>query len=366
MTPPEKTEIELSIFGPGYGECCLLHLGRERWFVVDSCTGPDDEPVALSYLRRLGLDPSEVVEDILVSHWHDDHVDGVSRVFEEAEASTFHCSSALDCRELFQLLQLQRGVALEQPSGTDELAAVFDTLNERKPPHHRTAATGPQLVHHCSRLVDERVAGEPVRIWALSPSSADVHRARQSFAEVLQSDEETRRQKTPNPSQNHSSVVLLFEAGPKSALLGADRETTSDDRTGWSSILQSEQRPTGESEFFKVAHHGSSSGGSDDIWERLLADDPASIVTPHTPSNLPRSSDLDRLSNRTNELYCTAPPRGSDPEPTDRAVDKTMDRLTERRTRLVSDMGQVRIRFDLETEASPTLQTFGKAKRVER
>src|SRR5438067_455186 len=35
--PPDSSELELSVFGPGRGECLVVHLGAGEWMVVDSC-----------------------------------------------------------------------------------------------------------------------------------------------------------------------------------------------------------------------------------------------------------------------------------------------------------------------------------------
>ena len=60
---PELDVIEVSLFGPGYGECVVLHLGAGEWVIVDSCldhrTG---QPATLVYLSSLGIDPAVAVK----------------------------------------------------------------------------------------------------------------------------------------------------------------------------------------------------------------------------------------------------------------------------------------------------------------
>ena len=43
---PSAREIEVSLFGPGYGECVLVHLGEGQWMIVDSCVeqGSSSQP----------------------------------------------------------------------------------------------------------------------------------------------------------------------------------------------------------------------------------------------------------------------------------------------------------------------------------
>ncbi len=80
-TPPNSDQIELTLFGPGFGECVAIHLGDNRWIVVDSCSDKTTgNPAVLDYFNTIGLSPQEVVKLIVISHWHDDHVRGLSKL----------------------------------------------------------------------------------------------------------------------------------------------------------------------------------------------------------------------------------------------------------------------------------------------
>lgn len=62
-SPPERDEIEVSVFGPGYGESILLHIGNNNWLIVDSCLDfPSRESAPLRYLRQIGIDPASSVK----------------------------------------------------------------------------------------------------------------------------------------------------------------------------------------------------------------------------------------------------------------------------------------------------------------
>ena len=80
-TPPLHEEVEITIFGPGYGECIVVHVGSGRWIVIDSCKhGTKTPPVALKYFDRIGVNPAVQVELVLVTHWHDDHIRGLNEL----------------------------------------------------------------------------------------------------------------------------------------------------------------------------------------------------------------------------------------------------------------------------------------------
>jgi hypothetical protein len=59
MPRPFENEIEVTVFGPGFGESILMHLGKNCWAIVDSCIDKATKnPAALSYLEQIGVDAS--------------------------------------------------------------------------------------------------------------------------------------------------------------------------------------------------------------------------------------------------------------------------------------------------------------------
>jgi glyoxylase-like metal-dependent hydrolase (beta-lactamase superfamily II) len=102
--PPALTEIEISDFGPGYGESLVLHLGENNWLIVDSCLDLTGEPAPLTYLRHIQIDPATSVKQFIATHWHDDHIRGLGRIMRECTSAAFVCSAALRTREFLTLV----------------------------------------------------------------------------------------------------------------------------------------------------------------------------------------------------------------------------------------------------------------------
>src|SRR5882724_10511700 len=93
---PPSDEVEVSLIGPGYGECVVLHLGGGEWVIVDSCLNPiTKKPAAEEYLELLGIDPEVAVKLIVSTHWHDDHVRGLASIYSRCTRAEFVCSDAL-------------------------------------------------------------------------------------------------------------------------------------------------------------------------------------------------------------------------------------------------------------------------------
>jgi len=87
---PECDQIEVSIFGPGRGESCVVHLGAGEWIVVDSCVSrAQAENPVLGYLERIGVDVAKAVKLLVATHAHDDHIAGIAEIFRAARSAFF-------------------------------------------------------------------------------------------------------------------------------------------------------------------------------------------------------------------------------------------------------------------------------------
>src|SRR5260221_10149936 len=108
-TPPHQNELEVSLFGPGFGECLVVHLGAGEWMVVDSCPNADkSRSIALDYLGQMGVDVAARVKLVVATHWHDDHIQGLGGVLVDAVSARFACSAALRTEEFFALIAADR------------------------------------------------------------------------------------------------------------------------------------------------------------------------------------------------------------------------------------------------------------------
>jgi metal-dependent hydrolase (beta-lactamase superfamily II) len=133
QTPPACDQLELTIFGAGVGESILIHLGGQKWVVIDSLLYKDnDEPPRLEYLRRLGLDPSVAIQLIVATHWHDDHIRGLRKMLAAAPNSPFVASAALGQEEFIaSVSQYESGHRLTAGSGVRELYEIQRSLGSK-------------------------------------------------------------------------------------------------------------------------------------------------------------------------------------------------------------------------------------------
>ena len=124
--PPATDEVEISVFGPGYGESILLHIGKNVWSAVDSCMDPlSKKPAPLAYFQQIGIDPAHCVRQVIASHWHDDHIRGLGQLFRACSNAEFVCSSAIQCKEFLEIVRAYGTRAMMESTGTDEFNGSF-------------------------------------------------------------------------------------------------------------------------------------------------------------------------------------------------------------------------------------------------
>ncbi len=309
---PTPDELEVSIFGPGYGESVLIHVGNGRWVLVDSCLDPSSNlPAPTNYLRSLGVDVERNVGLVVATHWHDDHVRGISTIFRECKSAEFVISNALRSDQFLTLVASYRGPAQFRSSGLDEFMQVFQILETRK-------QSGSRLNPPKFALSNRLLWGEEIplstntfeaKVFSLSPSDASMQQAILAFAELLPT-EGKRKNRITTPTQNHASVVLWIQVGDHNMLLGADLENTGDTKTGWTAILNDTIVISGKAGVFKVAHHGAESAHDSRVWAELLLEEPCAILSPFSRGDrpLPTSTDIGRITNLTPNAYITSLP----------------------------------------------------------
>lgn len=335
--------MEVSIFGPGFGECVVLHLGNGDWAVVDSCLERGSKrPVALQYLERLGVDAARIGL-VVATHWHDDHMQGISGVFRAAGSARFACTAAVQQPEFKEILLAWTGTRfLAGGSGVDELHRVMQELSKRC--GDLTSHPAPRLAS-VNKLLWERSTPPRTSVKALSPSDAAVIATMARLRVVLPCVSKVRR-RIPSLEANDASVVLSVEVGPQQVLLGADLEASQDRALGWAAIVAEFGSADGRHEVFKIPHHGSPSGHHDEVWTHLLGPEPWTATTPFVRGQLrlPSADDCRRILRYSRRSYLTAPPRVAKYRDPDRAVQKMVAEATRSAYFLPATFGHVRLR----------------------
>jgi len=348
---PAPNEIEVSVFGRGFGEALVIHLTNNKWVIVDSFLNPrTKEPVPIEYLDHLGVDLSQRVELIVASHWHADHVRGLYDIYHTCVDADFAISAA------FEKTDFQYAVAALSKKGLSrELKATNDLYRTLELVDARQNQRQIQILHYAkavSLIYTDRTLPYRCEVWAISPSERAFSKSLLDLNRLLEAVKE-RRTYRPKFS-NLPVVVLLIILGEHAILLGSDLEETDDPLDGWSAILTSKKRPPGKSSMFKISHHGSVNGYHPDIWTKLLlADNTFAGLTPFINGDvrLPEISEIDRICGHTKYAYIA----GGDNQP--HAIPRNdVVRKAEKKggqvTGSAPQLGHVRFRKDINDSSS--------------
>jgi hypothetical protein len=365
LDSPLSEEIEMSIFGPGYGEAIALHIGDGKWILVDSCVEPDSEsPASLKYLHDLDVDVENAVRLIVATHWHDDHIRGIGAVFRECKSATISVSNALHSEQFTKFVALYDEPTTREKSGIYEFIQILQIVDARKSHHVRIASPRLALADRLIFKDTVRLNSETVeaKVFSLSPSDASVLKAYSAFSELQK--KLVRRKRIVSILPNHTSVVLWIEVGHHKVLLGSDLETTTDPKTGWSVIVDESTVVSGRASAFKIPHHGSKNAHYGEVWFQLLSTEPCAVLAPFRRggTTLPTSEDIIRICRLTSQAYATAPPRRRRHRWHERVVRDFVNETTRDIRDVHCGWGQIRLRKDIrQADQSWQVELFGDA-----
>lgn len=343
---PAPDEVEVAVIGPGYGESVVLHLGGDSWVVVDSCSDDKGNPRALTYLRRLGVDTSRQVVLVVATHWHDDHIGGLTQIVSECGSAVFCCSGAFLEREfLTAIAAFEENEPTPAGSGAAELFGVFSALRDTK----RIPRPA---------LADRRIlSADGSEVWALSPDDSRFRDFLRTIGRLVPMEAQTLG-RIVVPDANAVSVVLQIRTGETEILLGADLE-----RSGWRAILDNPALPMNRAGVFKVPHHGSSDADEREVWNQMLTPTPQAVLAPWgiAGRTLPKDTDVRRILSRTPNAWATARRGRARPTPRRKEV---LRAIRETGSTLLADrraIGMVRLRCRMDAGSPWRVETFGDA-----
>ena len=311
---PTVDEFEIAFFGPGFGECIVMHVGSGRWVIVDSCVdaadASDRRPVAEKYLRALGVDIGQSVDLIVATHWHADHVRGIGRLVGLCREADFSCAVAMAQPEFIVYIEeMHTGAMSTDGAKVGDFREAIRHIYDRGKPIRW--ASGSRLLRTWDSTV--RTGEKSCHIRALSPSDREYEMFLQEVATARPTHAKPKRAAAAR-SPNLASVVLHVQHEALSIVLGADMETHHNPLRGWTAAI-GEAQISGmpPADLLKIPHHGSETGHHEGIWSHLLVQQPVAVVTPFNKlpeaRKLPTALDIERLSALTRELIATAPTR---------------------------------------------------------
>lgn len=343
---PADDELEITLFGPGFGEAIAVHLGGHNWLLVDSCIDPATKaPATKTYLEAIGVQPVHV-KVIVASHWHDDHVRGISKLAEAYPDAEFMISAVFNNNEASAFLAAYSGSTA--PGLARGLAELYSVVEQR---------AEVSFLQQRSSVLELTANGRNVRVSALSPVPAAFAQSLVHMAQYLPK-KAAQINHAPELRPNLEAVALHIDFGGDAALLGADLEDHA--TCGWGAVVSNAwcaSRPSGSA--YKVAHHGSYSGDHPHIWATLLEENSTACLTPFNRGHrLPSDEDKARIKGCTANAYLSS---GTTRRPDmDASILKRLEDICNKVTRVNSGFGAIRLRKQIDM-ANWAVELFGTA-----
>ncbi len=310
--------------GGGYGESIVLHLGYNDWIVVDSCINPLTKvSLPLEYLESRGVDIAKDVKMIICSHWHDDHIQGISQLLDKCKNSIFSIAIANDRSKFLMFVGLDYNKIKNEATvcSTKELDKCLEIIASRK-------ATVKQAVED-KVLLSNNNNGIKYEIISLSPSDYILDEFNNEISTLITEYGKSNK-KIIYHKPNDKSVVILVKINEQRILLGSDLEVCDDERKGWKCIIKNCQTIDSKSQVFKIAHHGSNTGYDKAIWDELVDENTIAKLSPWNRCNkLPQRDMLEVFLNHTENLYITSIPHISKgkPKKREKSISKAIARF---------------------------------------
>lgn len=337
---PGADQLVVSIFGKSsfYGECILVHLGNHEWLVKDSFHVKEKGekiPVAQKYLQELyGVEWNKKIKYIVISHWHDDHLHGISKLVNQAENLRYlFVSEAMSFTNLLELSKIDFEVNGIN-SSTKEVHKISDWKKTGENSHKFFSINSASV---------EQINSKSIKF--ISPTVSVVNKSKEYIVDQIVLLQNKPGSAVVPQKENAASAGIKLECSitKESVLLGADIEDS------WGEIIErlKSNGPLLKSIIYKVAHHGSENGFDERVWQELLANDPISIIT-CWKKILPNIDFARKIQNLSKETYITA---------------NSFAEIEERKLQSLKAYGHVKCSY-LDNEKKWDVQTYETAKNL--
>jgi|GEM_PF-4449043 len=348
LVAPEADELEVSIFGPGFGECIVVHVPNGPWFVVDSFRLKDRTPVAVQYLRDLNVSD---VDSLTISHWHRDHTGGAAEVIAAFPSLRLVVlPGAVGEREFSSFVSgmVAGTFAAHMRRQVEDIESVLETLRTR--PLVQAAMASPNL--------DVSPRGATWSLRALSPSVDDVRADLGTLSRM------SLGYSGPKPKAfdvNSGCTVLCLEVAGSRVLLSSDLDVGSGPTRGWHAIVQHFPWAL-DASVVKVGHHGSRTAFHPPAWATRPAVRFAAITPyPARGGRLPRADMLRVHGGQVDRLFVSAKHRKGSRRAG--AVPLNATPFTTYTTTTIGALGDTgQVRFRVARDGTRTVRLFGGAR----
>lgn len=374
---PAIDELEVTLIGAGSsaGESVVVHLANNKWMIIDSCRA-GGKVLPLYYLDKIDVNLEDVLF-VVCTHWHSDHVKGLTDVINSCPNARLVMPAFSDKKKVFETLF--KGSISNQSPIAKELHGCLKVIRQREGKLKRPMYLGPR-----DDIKTVVCNGVNVDLRSFSPSDHartlyNDMLARSTFEEMADTDLES----------NMCSSVLDITTNNKqlSVLLGADLECNRADKNnlncktsckdcsemGWCNIIMESEKyqERVKYNYIKASHHSSVNGYCPELMDNKV-DKENTIVTTTVFENgagvrLPQAIMLQQYLSVVDNYFITA----RQPKPIVVKDEKTeiedMKNSGVKKVNAVeTECGIVTTRFKINTGVLASNHLWGSARKVDK
>lgn len=340
--------FRVSLIGTGgYGESVVIQMGTNNWMVVDSYIDPiSKESVPLQYLKSQGVNIASDVKLIVCSHWHNDHILGIDKLFEECKSASLAFAITSDKKKFLEFIGLdsRKDKVLTGTSSTNIMSNCLEIAKNRKTPV-KTVVQDRLLLN----LKDDK---HDIKVFALSPSDDMIAEFGAEISTLIKDYTPKSNQQIIVRSPNEKCVALQISVNGHTVILGGDLETASDNRRGWLCILDHCDCIKNEkASLFKIPHHGSETAYEERVWRELFNHEIlVGQLSPffHGKSCLPSKEMLTKFLELVQHLYITSYNKPNKPKKRDKSMEKMIQKLNPTLKEIAFQKGIIENYIDLD------------------
>lgn len=307
----EADELEVTTIGVGSqaGESVVIHLGNGKWAIIDSCKTVDGDVLPLLHLKSLGINFDDV-DKIVCTHWHQDHIGGLTQVVKECRNADFYFPIIGQDNNFLRLL-LKGDEAQNKSSVWHEFIECIKTSKKR----HNFSGSDKLIYDNC----------RGIQLFTLSPSDVMVEEMLKIVALFNEDDSDYVKINDDILPPNKGCSALLFVTPDGNILLGADLEANRSpkdgidscigecndrDNHGWCNVhLRSSSFSRRDFMYFKLPHHASKTGYCNAVWTKHKANEVISTSTVFINNagvKLPQKDMLEKYHSLCTSMYLTS------------------------------------------------------------
>lgn len=363
ISAPKASEVEITLIGTGggYGECIVVKLSENDWFVIDSCINPySGEPLAIEYLESIKVDYTTAVKKVICTHWHDDHIRGLSKILELCPNANFCPTRVNDIKNFLLLIGIDEKI--NSKSGiraTKEFAKCIGIINERE------SKSVVIRLNANAAIYQDKTNDILFEMYALSPSETVVQKFDSKIGSLIK-EVGTEKRAIVHINPNETSVAILIKLLDQRMILGSDLEIGSHPDEGWNDVVNNVVVIDEiKAQLYKVPHHGSENGYDLEIFQRLIEKNSILKMTPwNLGSKLPTDKMVNKYSIHSNKLFITSSNyKKKRPEPIkrDRFASKVISDFNKTLEEVKFSHGIIQSRFDFLNPNGWDVKIYGSA-----